>query len=618
MRWLVIALALLPTAVRAGEITPETVAKLAPAWTVQLPAPSKTNPVVDGQSLYLTVGSTSLMRIDRDAGKTIWQVDLAEKLGIQGATTGRAVRVTAKAVIFGLRNAPMVVALDKDDGKLLWKTEIQGLKQAIVTQTPLAAGGKIFVGTSGFNEEAMATYAKYQCCAFRGSMVALDEKTGRLVWQTFTLPEGYAGGSIWSSSPLYDAKRHILYATTGNLFRAPENVMDCLKAHDGTPAEQRKCFAKDAWFDSILALDPDTGRIKWGFRAQDADVFTGACLVKVGGFCGGGGDFDFGNGAMLWKAGGHELVGAGAKSGTFWALDPNTGKLAWKTDVGPGGPNGGIEYGSVVGDGRVYVAEGNVKQVAHNPGTYTLPSGKTINYGSWAALDAATGRILWQVPDPAGEPNPDNGQTCMPQSPRENCAGAFAKGALATVNGIVFGCSTAPKGPLYAFDGKTGEKLWEFDAGVSCDSRATIVGGRLYWVVGPKLYAFSTDAPLVGTAETTVAGHTVRDGVYTSQQAEQGKALYVKTCASGCHGENLSGAGPAPSLAGTDFLGRWNGTALAELFKRIRTTMPKSNPGGLSDADTAALVAYLLAANGMPAGKDALRDSALEGIAIVK
>ncbi len=132
-------------------------------------------------------------------------------------------------------------------------------------------------------------------------------------------------------------------------------------------AQQRTCFAKDAWFDSILALDPDTGRIKWGFRAEDADVFNGACLVKVGGFCGGGGDFDFGNGALEWTAGGHVLVGAGAKSGTFWALDPNSGKLVWKTTLGPGGPNGGIEYGSAIGDGRVYVAEGNVKQISSRP-----------------------------------------------------------------------------------------------------------------------------------------------------------------------------------------------------------------------------------------------------------
>jgi polyvinyl alcohol dehydrogenase (cytochrome) len=619
MRFLILIVALVAVGARAGEVTPRTVGNLAPAWTAQLPAPSRSNPVADGQSLYVTVTNGVLMRVDRETGKTIWQVDLAPQLGIQGASTGRAVLVTDKAVIFGLRNAPVIAALDKADGKVLWKTEIDPLKQAIVSQTPLAADGKIFVGVSGLNEESMATYPKYQCCAFRGSMVALDEKTGKKLWQTYTLPEGYAGGSIWSSSPLFDSKRHTLFATTGNAFRAPDDAMACLQAHDGKPAEQRTCFAKDAWFDSILALDPETGRIKWGFRAEDADVFTGACLIKIGGVCGGGGDFDFGNGALEWSAGGHTLVGAGAKSGTFWALDPKVGKLVWKTTVGPGGPNGGIEFGSAVGDGRVYVAEGNVKQIAHDPGAYTLPSGKTINYGSYAALDAATGRTLWQVPDPAGEPNPDNGQPCTAKSPHENCVGAFAKGALTTVNGIVFGCSTAPKGPLYAFDGATGAKLWEYDAGVSCDTRATVVGDRVYWVVGAKLYAFSTDAPKAAVADATVAtGRSIRDGIYAAAQAEVGKAIYVKTCAAGCHQENLSGAGPAPSLAGADFRGRWDGIPVAELFKRIRTTMPKSNPGSLSDDDTAALVAYLLSANGYPAGKDALSVEGIGGVAIVK
>lgn len=618
MRWLALALLLVAPAAWAGTLTPETVGKLAPAWIAQLPGPSKANPVSDGDSLYVTVTNGALMRIDRATGKTVWQVDLADKLGIKGASTGRAVLVTAKAVIFGLRNSPVVAALDKQTGNVLWKTEIDDFKLAIVTQTPLAVGGRIFVGTSGLNEEAVATYAKYECCKFRGSLVALDEQTGKKLWQTYTLPQGYAGGSIWSSSPLYDAKRKRLFVTSGNIFRAPEAVMACLKAHDGDSAGQRTCFAKDAWFDSILSIEPETGKIGWGFRAEDADVFTGACLVKAGGFCGGGGDFDFGNGAMLWDAGGHALVGAGAKSGTFWALDPNSGKLVWQTTVGPGGPNGGIEYGSAVGDGRIYVAEGNVKQVEHNPGTYTLPNGKTINYGSWAALDAATGKNLWQVPDPAGEPNPDTGQTCTPTGPRENCAGAFAKGALATVNGIVFGCSTAPKGPMYAFDGATGNRLWTFEAGVSCDTRATVVADRVYWANGPKLYAFATDAPPAPVMQGAPAVRTVRDGVYASVQADQGKAIYVKSCATGCHGLNLAGAGPALSLAGPDFLGRWNGIPLGELFKRIRTTMPKTDPGSLSDEQAAALVAYLLSANGLPSGMEAAAPGEMAGIRIVK
>ena len=598
----------------SAQITPKTAGNLKPAWSTELKGGSRATVVSDGQALFIPNSNGYLYKIEPKTGAVIWEIALADRLGIPGASGSKGVALTGKAVIFGLHNTPVVVALDKDSGAVLWKVTVDDYKGAVITQTPTVADGRVYVGVSGLGEEVAATTPPYDCCGFRGSMLALDAATGKVIWKHYTVPEHFAGGSVWSSSPLLDARRHTLFVTTGNAFRVPPEVQACVEAHKGDVEKQRACYPKDVWYDSILAIDPDTGAIKWGFRAEDADIFTGACLVRIGGYCGGGEDYDFGNGALEWHAGGHDFVGAGQKAGVFWALNPDTGAVVWKTKVGPGGPTGGIEYGSAVDGQRVYVSEGNTKQVGHAAGSYTLPDGRTIDYGSYAALDALTGKIAWQVPDPSGAEGLDNGKPCTRDGPRENCSGAFPKGAVAVANGVVYGCSTAPKGPLYAFDATTGKTLWRFDGGASCDTRATVIGDAVYWAAGKTLYGFTLNAGPTRINAQTVAGRTTRDGVYHADQAEAGKALYAKNCAEGCHGLNLAGAGPTPSLAGADFLARWSGLSVGELYKRVRTTMPKTAPGSLGDEAYLDVVAYLLSANGFPPGKDGLGD--MDGVII--
>jgi polyvinyl alcohol dehydrogenase (cytochrome) len=600
---------------QSAQITPDTVAKLQLIWSTMLKGPSRATPVLDGGSLYVPNSNGYLYKVDARTGAIDQEIELPKVLDMPGASASKGVAVTDHAIIFGLHNAPVVVALDKSSGALLWRVKLDDFHGAVITQTPLVTGGRVFIGVSGLGEEVAATTPPYNCCGFRGSVLALDAGTGRILWKRYTVPPSFAGGSVWSSSPRMDEKRHSLYITTGNAFRIPPEIQKCVEANKGDQKKLRACYPKDVWYDSILALNPDTGAIKWGFRAENSDIFTGACLVKLGGYCGGGEDFDFGDGALRWHAGGHDLVGAGQKAGVFWALEADSGKLVWTTRVGPGGPNGGIEYGSATDGDRVYVAEGNTKQVAHDAGTYTLPSGQTINYGSYAALDAATGRISWQVPDPAGAENLDNGKPCNVGSPHENCVGAFAKGALNVANGVVFGCSTAPEGPLYAFNALTGERLWRFDAGASCDTKAVIDGQSVYWIVGKTLYAFSLSAGAAApptTATAPMAERSVKDGVYRADQAEAGKALYLKSCATGCHNQNLTGAGPIPSLAGPDFLARWSGLSIGELYKRVRTTMPKNQPGSLADEDYVSIIAYMLSANGFRAGPLALTSDSTE------
>ncbi len=95
---------------------------------------------------------------------------------------------------------------------------------------------------------------------------------------------------------------------------------------------------------------------------------------------------------------------------------------------------------------------------------------------------------------------------------------------------------------------------------------------------------------------------TVADAVYTKPQAARGQSMYTEACAS-CHLQDLSGSNQAPSLAGPDFIDRWDGQNVGELVERIRTSMPADNIGSLTRESSTDLVAFLLQANDFPAGQ---------------
>jgi len=169
------------------------------------------------------------------------------------------------------------------------------------------------------------------------------------------------------------------------------------------------------------------------------------------------------------------ILGAGQKSGIYYALDPDTGAVLWQTQVGPGSALGGTEWGSASDGKRIYVQIANLYGIHHGGG----------NAGSWAALDPATGQILWQVADPNG---------------------AIALGPVAVADGVVYvpsmaGASTAPT--MLALNAANGQTLWSFAAGSSVNAGATIVDGVVYWGSGythlnfpgqtgnNKFYAFS-------------------------------------------------------------------------------------------------------------------------------
>jgi polyvinyl alcohol dehydrogenase (cytochrome) len=195
-----------------------------------------------------------------------------------------------------------------------------------------------------------------------------------------------------------------------------------------------------------------------------------------------------------------DLVVVGQKSGVLWAFDPDTGATEWATAVGPGGVLGGMEFGSASDGARIYVGITNVEHTE-----YTLVAGtragERVHGGMFAAIDAATGAILWQTPDPASD-LPLHGLLAHPVWGGGLGPGFFAwiKGPLTVANGVVFGGSMDPLGHMYALDAITGTILWSFASGGSVMSAPSIADGVLYWGSGyssgfpnNKLFAFELE-----------------------------------------------------------------------------------------------------------------------------
>lgn len=198
-----------------------------------------------------------------------------------------------------------------------------------------------YIGTSSVEE----TFSIKQCCTFRGSFSKVDVRTGAILWQTFMLPDNhgkmgeYAGAAIWGSSPSIDVPRNLVYITTGNLYSVPLNIRQCQERENNqtVPAHPDQCVEPDNHSESILALDLDSGKIKWYTQLGGYDVWFVACGNLSTPNCppGPNPDADFGEAPMMLSVyvngSKRDMVAAVQKSGFAWALDRDNGSLIWST-----------------------------------------------------------------------------------------------------------------------------------------------------------------------------------------------------------------------------------------------------------------------------------------------
>ncbi|MCI0489886.1 MAG: PQQ-binding-like beta-propeller repeat protein [Blastocatellia bacterium] len=431
------------------KITPETVARLKPKWIFETMADVSSQPTVVEGVVYFGSWDGKEYALDASTGKKIWEYECVNS-SRSGAAYG-------DGMLFFGDISGWLHAVEAKTGTPKWKVKIDSHRDAVATGSPLYYNGRVYIGTSSHEEGAILKYKDYQCCTFRGSVVAFDAKTGKEVWRHYVIPEtpkpqgknkkgvtiiGPAGGAVWSTIALHPEANRI-YVSTGNQYTGPASKFP----------------------NAIIALELSTGKMVWSNQTTPNDIWTFDCRNDPD--CSDL-DFDFGTIPITFKGpGGKRLVGAGQKSGWFYALDLKDGKLVWKTEVGPGGKLGGIEFGSATDGEMVYAAISNFPR-----------------QGSVSALDGATGKILWQTP------SPDKGSNFGP----------------ITVTGtgdnrLVFAGSN--RNFIRAYDAKDGKILWEFDTGGAVGGGPTVVDGTLYVGSGytflrigktnNKLYAFSID-----------------------------------------------------------------------------------------------------------------------------
>ena len=455
----------------------QNVGRLKPRWTFTTHGNiSAVATVVNGVA-YVPDWGGKLWAIDTETGKALWSHDIGDYTGVAGSVSRTSPAYWAGELIIGTGNVmsdeltgAFEIGIDAGNGAMLWRTRADDSSAAIMTGSPTVDNGVVYTGVSSKTEHVKMTPA------FRGSVEALDAHTGRILWKTYMVPEGFNGGAVWSSQPVVDRETNMLYVTTGNSYSVPSGY--CVNPG------QTGCTALpgDAHIDSIVALNLKTGHVIWAHHTLAADTWT---LSKPNASP----DFDFGAGPNLFTTLIHgrrtEILGAGQKNGMYYALDPTTGNLIWEAQAGPGGVLGGIEWGTSTDGQRIYAA---ITNGSHKTYTYTTFDGqkRTTSGGLWTALDAATGRILWQTADPQG-------------------AMYITDGFVSSANGVVYAGSSG--GNFYAMDAQTGDIKWTFQSGGAVWSGAAIVEGNVYWGTGydtrargmpydgnsDKFYAFSLD-----------------------------------------------------------------------------------------------------------------------------
>ncbi|HYL74059.1 MAG TPA: PQQ-binding-like beta-propeller repeat protein, partial [Bryobacteraceae bacterium] len=330
-------------------LTAEQTPKLKLKWAFGFPETSVAfaQPTVVGGRVFVGSGSGKVYSLDAATGCTYWSFEAG--MPVRTAVSVGSLVGGKFAAYFGDLSA-VVYAVDASTGKLLWKTRVEDHLIARVTGSPVLFSGRLYVPVSSV-EEASAQAADYECCKFRGSIVSLDAATGKQVWKSYSVTDparptkktaagvqryGPAGAAIWCA-PTIDAKRKLVYAATGNSYTDVDINTS----------------------NAILAIDMESGRLKWASQVLAKDNFVMGCRPgKDGCPAPMGPDLDFGSSTILrTMANGKQILLAGQKSSILYGLDPDQqGKILWQIKLGQGGALGGIEWGFAADPTFAYAA----------------------------------------------------------------------------------------------------------------------------------------------------------------------------------------------------------------------------------------------------------------------
>jgi polyvinyl alcohol dehydrogenase (cytochrome) len=404
-------------------------------------------PVVAGGRVFIGSPSGIVYSLNAQSGCIQWYFQAAA--AVRTAITIARIDTPSGAryaALFGDLTAN-VYALDASNGTLIWKTKVDSFPLARVTGSPVFFDGKLYVGIAS-GEEIGAVPSDYECCRFRGSMVALNAATGDQVWRTYTITEearpirknkagtqmwGPSGAPIWTSAAI-DPQRNVLYVTTGDNYSDPPTANS----------------------DAFMALDRGTGKVLWVRQMTANDAYTSACRMPDKSNCpeANGPDVDFASSPILVSLpNGRRALVAGQKSGVVHAVDPDRdGAVLWSTRIGHGGTMGGVQWGSSADQSNVYVALSDIGRIS-------------LSYTSSSEVDPKEGGGMFAL-------RLDNGERVWYTPPAEcgsrpRCSPAQSA-AVSAIPGIAF--SGAEDGHLRAYASADGKIVWDFDTVRSYDT----------------------------------------------------------------------------------------------------------------------------------------------------
>ncbi|TPX18977.1 uncharacterized protein E0L32_011370 [Thyridium curvatum] len=397
------------------------------------PGTSASPLVADGVA-YFPTWSGLLVALDYENCKEIWTRNITEIIykykpltPLQAQAIAAVSRTTpvleGDTLFVGTLAHALILAIKVKDGTLVDTLQISNHPFAILTQSPLFYDNKLFVGVSSM-ESALPAFIEGYVFSSSGSMNAVGLKHGRLtlLWTTPTIPpelrrKNLTGAAIWGSQPSVDPIRRQVFVGSGNLYDVPEELEACQNATQGLAVVRDSltadpCKPRHVHFDSVLALDIDTGHINWAHVFSALDAWNAACVDGLLGppvpgaaeACpehpGPDADFGMAPAFVLGSANtpeGIDVVVVGQKSGNLYALSAQAGKTMWADKPAPGGLEGGLTWGIAVDDEAVYYVAANSLRV-----NYTLPlsGGTVISNSAYGAASLKTGEILWQVPAP--------------------------------------------------------------------------------------------------------------------------------------------------------------------------------------------------------------------------
>ena len=450
-----------------AQINRETVRRLVPVWNYSYDdnRSEESQPLVYNGVVYVTTHAAT-MAIDAKTGKQIWKTKVeyppeTPRIVCCGIINRGAALYDGK--VFRTTLDAHVIALDAKTGKELWnQTAIEWKDGYSATAAPLVADGVVITGISG---------AEY---GIRGFIDGWDPATGKHLWRTYTIPGPgepgnetwpgdtwqHGGGSTWITGS-FDPDLHTVYWGVGNA--GPWNAM------------MRK--GDNLYTCSVLALDPQTGKIKWHFQFSPNDPYDYDSVAEMI--------------LATLDIGGQprKVLMDANRNGFFYIFDRADGKLIaanqygktinWATGIDEGGrpidsdvtkhmratgekteiwpsvfgsknwgpasfdPNTGLVYANAIDLGMQY----KPTQPKYRAGTvywgadieWVFPKDKTVGY--LKAIEPLTGKAKWEVP--SGLPR--------------------WGGLLSTAGGVVFDGQLS--GEFVAFDADTGQQLWQFQTG---------------------------------------------------------------------------------------------------------------------------------------------------------